>query len=305
MKWDAPATAELAREHGLSRQEYERILPTSAACPTSPNSGSSRRCGRALLVQVLPRPPEEVSDERARGSSRVPARTPASWTSGTGGPPSSRWSRTTTPRSSSPTRARRRASAASCATSSRWARGPSPTSTRSASAALDAPAHARTSSTASSRGIGGYGNCIGVPTRGRRGGLRPALRRQHPRQRHVTCGVARADRIFYGRAAGVGNPVIYVGSKTGRDGIHGATMASDESRRDAAAEAPHGAGGRPVHREAAARGLPGADRAKGLLVGIQDMGAAGLTSSSRRDGRPRRAAGSTSTSTRAARARPA
>ena len=127
-------------------------------------------------------------------------------------------------------------------------------------------------------GVGGYGNCIGVPTVG--GEL--AFDRAYDGNILVnafTCGVVRTDRIFYGRASGVGNPVIYVGAKTGRDGIHGATMASDE----------FSAGG-PSQRPTVQVGDPFMEKllleacleifAEDLLVGVQDMGAAGLTSSS-------------------------
>src|SRR6202158_6187541 len=76
-------------------------------------------------------------------------------------------------------------------------------------------------------GIGGYGNCIGVPTVG--GELQFDARYDgNILVNAFTCGVARADRIFYGRATGVENTILYIGAKTGRDGIHGATMASDE-----------------------------------------------------------------------------
>src|SRR5690242_13689512 len=76
-------------------------------------------------------------------------------------------------------------------------------------------------------GIGGYGNSIGVPTVG--GEVQfDAAYDGNILVNAFTCGVARADRIFYGRAAGIGNPILYIGAKTGRDGIHGATMASDE-----------------------------------------------------------------------------
>jgi phosphoribosylformylglycinamidine synthase len=128
------------------------------------------------------------------------------------------------------------------------------------------------------RGIGGYGNCIGVPTVG--GEL--MFDRAYDGNILVnafTCGVVRTDRIFYGRASGVDNPVLYVGAKTGRDGIHGATMASDE----------FSAGG-PSQRPTVQVGDPFMEKllleacleifAEDLLVGIQDMGAAGLTSSS-------------------------
>ena len=110
-------------------------------------------------------------------------------------------------------------------------------------------------------GIGGYGNCIGVPTVGGEVYFDPGYN-ENILVNAFTLGVVRADRIFRASAAGVGNPVIYVGSKTGRDGIHGASLlASAEFSGEAEAEAPDRAGRRPVHREAAARGLPRADGA--------------------------------------------
>src|SRR3984885_12399991 len=76
-------------------------------------------------------------------------------------------------------------------------------------------------------GVGGYGNCIGVPTVG--GELQFDARYDgNILVNAFTCGVAHVDRIFYGRATGIGNSILYIGAKTGRDGIHGATMASDE-----------------------------------------------------------------------------
>ena len=160
---------------------------------------------RARYLQQLP----THGPARAAGAR---ARTPASSTSATGSPWSSRSRATTIRRSSSRSRARRPASAASCATSSPWARGRSPSSTRCASAARPS-AHAATCVRGVVAGIGGYGNCIGVPTVGGEVVLRPGLRRQHPgerlhprRRRRPTASSARS-------AAGVGNPVIYVGSQ--------------------------------------------------------------------------------------------
>src|SRR5580692_6724665 len=81
------------------------------------------------------------------------------------------------------------------------------------------------------RGIGGYGNCVGVPTVGGEINFHPAYN-GNPLVNAMTVGIARTDKIFLSAAAGVGNPVVYVGSKTGRDGIHGATMASAEFAAD-------------------------------------------------------------------------
>ena len=127
-------------------------------------------------------------------------------------------------------------------------------------------------------GIGGYGNAFGVPTV--TGDVAFDASYDGNILVNAFClGLARSDRIFLGRAAGVGNPVIYVGAKTGRDGIHGATMASAEFGEDAQAKRPNVQVGDPFMEKLlleACLELMGSD----VLVGIQDMGAAGLTSSS-------------------------
>jgi phosphoribosylformylglycinamidine synthase subunit PurL len=127
-------------------------------------------------------------------------------------------------------------------------------------------------------GIAGYGNCMGVPTVGGEivfndiYSLNPLV--------NVFClGLAHKDKIFRGTAAGVGNPVIYFGAKTGRDGIHGATMASDSFDDQSEQKRPTVQVGDPFTEKLlleACLELMEHD----LLVGIQDMGAAGLTSSS-------------------------
>src|SRR5947209_4896373 len=127
-------------------------------------------------------------------------------------------------------------------------------------------------------GIAGYGNCIGVPTVGGEVSFNEIY--NHNPLVNVFClGIARADRIFRGRASGVGNPVIYIGSKTGRDGIHGATMASDSFDEGSESKRPTVQVGDPFTEKLlleACLELMEQD----LLVGLQDMGAAGLTSSS-------------------------
>ncbi len=128
------------------------------------------------------------------------------------------------------------------------------------------------------RGVGGYGNCVGVPTVGGEVNFHPAYD-GNPLVNAMTVGVARADRIFLSAAAGPGNPVIYVGSKTGRDGIHGATMASAEFDADSDAKRPTVQVGDPFTEKLlieACLELMATD----AIVAIQDMGAAGLTSSS-------------------------
>ncbi|MEP6994810.1 MAG: phosphoribosylformylglycinamidine synthase subunit PurL [Acidobacteriota bacterium] len=128
------------------------------------------------------------------------------------------------------------------------------------------------------RGIAGYGNCIGIPTVGGEttfhGGYDGNIL-----VNVMNLGIVPADRIFRGRAEGVGNPVVYVGSKTGRDGIHGATMASEEFAADEANQKrPTVQVGDPFTEKLlmeACLELFETD----AVVGIQDMGAAGLTSS--------------------------
>ena len=127
------------------------------------------------------------------------------------------------------------------------------------------------------RGIGGYGNSVGVPTVG--GELNfHASYDGNPLVNAMTVGVASKDRIFLSAAAGVGNPVVYVGSRTGRDGIHGATMASAEFDHGSADKRPTVQVGDPFTEKKlieACLALMETD----AIVAIQDMGAAGLTSS--------------------------
>jgi phosphoribosylformylglycinamidine synthase len=128
------------------------------------------------------------------------------------------------------------------------------------------------------KGIGDYGNAFGCPTIGGEIHFADCYSR-NPLVNAFTLGLMRHDQIFYGRAAGVGNPVIYVGSKTGRDGIHGATMASEEFGEEAQSKRPTVQVGDPFLEKLLLEACLEAMRA-GAIVGIQDMGAAGLTSSS-------------------------
>jgi len=127
------------------------------------------------------------------------------------------------------------------------------------------------------RGVGGYGNCVGVPTVGGEVNFHPSFD-GNPLVNAMTVGIAPKDRIFLAAAAGIGNPVVYVGSKTGRDGIHGATMASAEFAADSEAKRPTVQVGDPFTEKLlieACLELMATD----AIVAIQDMGAAGLTSS--------------------------
>jgi phosphoribosylformylglycinamidine synthase II len=127
-------------------------------------------------------------------------------------------------------------------------------------------------------GIGGYGNCVGVPTVGGECNFHASYN-GNILVNAMTVGIADTNKIFYSAAAGPGNPVIYVGAKTGRDGIHGATMASAEFNEDTEAKRPTVQVGDPFTEKLlieACLELMAGD----TIVAIQDMGAAGLTSSS-------------------------
>ncbi|PIR20073.1 MAG: phosphoribosylformylglycinamidine synthase II [Deltaproteobacteria bacterium CG11_big_fil_rev_8_21_14_0_20_47_16] len=127
-------------------------------------------------------------------------------------------------------------------------------------------------------GIGGYGNCVGVPTVA--GEIYfDACYNGNILVNAMTVGHVRQDEIFRGFASGVGNPVIYVGSKTGRDGIHGATMASDVFDDASDEKRPTVQVGDPFTEKLLLEACIEAMKT-GAIVGIQDMGAAGLTSSS-------------------------
>jgi phosphoribosylformylglycinamidine synthase len=129
------------------------------------------------------------------------------------------------------------------------------------------------------RGIGGYGNCFGVPTVWSNAEFDAAYDK-NILVNAFALGVVKKNAIWKGNASGVGNPVMYVGAKTGRDGIHGATMASDSFSEGQEQERPTVQVGDPFKEKLLLEAcLELFARGEELLVGIQDMGAAGLTSS--------------------------
>ncbi|TAE81177.1 MAG: phosphoribosylformylglycinamidine synthase subunit PurL [Alphaproteobacteria bacterium] len=143
-----------------------------------------------------------------------------------------------------------------------------------------APTHPRTKHLVSGvvRGIGGYGNCVGVPTIGGETNFDEAYN-GNILVNAMAVGLADQDKIFYSAAAGLGNPVVYVGAKTGRDGIHGATMASAEFDENSEEKRPTVQVGDPFTEKLlieACLELMQTD----AVISIQDMGAAGLTCSS-------------------------
>ncbi len=126
-------------------------------------------------------------------------------------------------------------------------------------------------------GIASYGNCFGVPNLGGETKFE-ACYSGNPLVNAFAMGLVRRDEIFYAKASGEGNPVIYVGSKTGRDGIHGATMASEEFSEASEAKRPNVQVGDPFLEKLLLEACLEAMQT-GAIVGIQDMGAAGLTCS--------------------------
>jgi phosphoribosylformylglycinamidine synthase subunit PurL len=126
-------------------------------------------------------------------------------------------------------------------------------------------------------GVASYGNCFGVPNLGGEVKFERCYS-GNPLVNAFALGLVRRDQIFYGRASGEGNPVIYVGSKTGRDGIHGATMASEEFSEGSEAKRPNVQVGDPFLEKLLLEACLEAMQT-GAIVGIQDMGAAGLTCS--------------------------
>jgi phosphoribosylformylglycinamidine synthase len=127
-------------------------------------------------------------------------------------------------------------------------------------------------------GIGGYGNCMGVPTIGGETTFEECYAGNNL-VNAFTLGLAKADEIFYGKAEGLGNPVMYVGSKTGRDGLGGAVMSSAAFDEDSESKRPTVQVGDPFTEKLLLEACLELFK-EDLIIGIQDMGAAGLTSSS-------------------------
>jgi len=126
-------------------------------------------------------------------------------------------------------------------------------------------------------GIASYGNCFGVPNVGGETKFESCYS-GNPLVNAFALGLVRRDQIFYAKASGADNPVIYVGSKTGRDGIHGATMASEEFSEESEAKRPNVQVGDPFLEKLLLEACVEAMQT-GAIIGIQDMGAAGLTCS--------------------------
>ena len=254
-----------------------RVDPRAGAEP--PRAGHVRGdVVRALLLQVVARStssgcPTE-GEARAR---RARARTPAWSTSATASPPPSASRATTTRRPSSPTRARPPASAASSATSSPWAPGRSPSWTRCASARSTTPAAAGSP----------RASCPASPATATRSACPPSAARSsstrptpgNPLVNVLCLGVLPTERLVLGQASGVGNLAVLLGSSTGRDGIGGVSvLASAGLRRgDRRGQAPDASRSATRSRRSGSSRRASTLLDAGLVVGIQDLGGAGLT----------------------------
>ena len=283
----AAAAVPLHRALGLDRRGARRHRGEARPRPQRPRARDvQRHVERALLVQEQPAAPARRCPPAATTWSPGRARTPASSGSATGSRSPSRSSRTTTRAPSSRTRARPPASAGSCATSSRWAPGRSPSSTRSASATRPTP-RTRHLVNGVVGGVGGYGNCVGVPTVGGELVFDPSYQ-GNPLVNVMAIGIVREDRIMRAAAPGPGNLVVLYGSTTGRDGIGGASVLASATFGDQD----------PSKRPAVQVGDPFAEKLlieatleiieRGLAEGVQDLGAAGITCGVCGDGRPGR-----------------
>ena len=149
----------------------------------------------------------------------------------------------------------------------------------SAAATAAAPDYARNRHTMAGvvHGVAGYGNCFGVPNLGGETRFEECYS-GNPLLNAFALGLVRKDEIFYAKAEGVGNPVFYVGAKTGRDGIHGATMASEEFTEGSEQKRPNVQMGDPFLEKLLLEACLEVMKT-GAVLGIQDMGAAGLTCS--------------------------
>jgi phosphoribosylformylglycinamidine synthase len=127
------------------------------------------------------------------------------------------------------------------------------------------------------RGIGDYGNCVGIPTVGGETGFHPSYN-GNILVNAFALGLARRERLYHARATGAGNPLLYVGSRTGRDGIHGATMASESFDEESESKRPTVQVGDPFTEKSLLEACQAVMRTD-AVVAVQDMGAAGLTSS--------------------------
>ena len=273
---DIKITPELVAQHGLKPDEYERFVKLIGREPD--HHRARHRLGdveRALLLQILEEMAEDAADHRAPGHPgpgrkcrRHRYRRRPGHRLQDGEPQPSLLHRALSGRGNGVGGILRDVFTMG-ARPDRGAQCP----------ALRRPDHPKTRHLVSGvvAGIGGYGNSFGVPTVGGEVNF-------HPRYNGnilvnaMAVGLADADKIFYSKAEGVGLPVVYLGAKTGRDGIHGATMASAEFDDKAEEKRPTVQVGDPFTEKCLLEACLEL-MASGAVIAIQDMGAAGLTCS--------------------------
>jgi phosphoribosylformylglycinamidine synthase len=276
VRWDAPATAELAREHGLSEEEYRRILGSLGRTPNLTELGIfaalwSEHCSyKSSRVHLKKLPTSGPRVVQGPGENAGVVELGEGWVT------VFKMESHNHPSFIEPYQGA--ATGVGGILRDVFTMGARPImlldSLRFGALAAPRMKHLVDGVV---RGIGDYGNCVGVPTVGGEVDFHPSYN-GNILVNAMCVGVARADGLFFGRASGPGNRVVYLGSKTGRDGIHGATMASDVFDDTASEKRPTVQVGDPFTEKLLIEcclELMG----KGLVVGIQDMGAAGLTSS--------------------------
>ena len=276
MRWDAPATAELAREHGLSEEEYRRILDSLGRTPNLTELGIfaalwSEHCSyKSSRVHLRKLPTSGPRVVQGPGENAGVVELGEGWVT------VFKMESHNHPSFIEPYQGA--ATGVGGILRDVFTMGARPIMLLDSLrfGALEAPRMTHLVDGVV-RGIGDYGNCVGVPTVGGEVDFHPSYN-GNVLVNAMCVGVARADGLFFGRASGPGNRVVYLGSKTGRDGIHGATMASDVFDETASEKRPTVQVGDPFTEKLLIECcLELMD--KGLVVGIQDMGAAGLTSS--------------------------
>ena len=270
-------TPELVAEHGLKPDEYERFLKLIGREPTLTELGIfsamwNEHCSYKSSRLHL----RDAADHGAAGHPGARARTPASSISATGRRCVFKMESHNHPSFIEPYQGA--ATGVGGILRDVFTMGARPIAALNALRFGD-PDHPKTRHLVAGvvAGIGGYGNSFGVPTVGGEVNF-------HPRYNGnilvnaMAVGIARTDEIFYSKATGVGLPVVYLGSKTGRDGIHGATMASAEFDEDSEEKRPTVQVGDPFAEKLLLEACLEL-MATGAVIAIQDMGAAGLTCS--------------------------
>ena len=277
MRWDAPATLDLAREHGLSQAEYERIVADLGRVPNLTELGifaalwsehCSYKSSRVHLRKFPTRGPRVVQG---------PGENAGVVDLGQGWVAVFKMESHNHPSFIEPYQGA--ATGVGGILRDVFTMGARPVMLLDSLrfGALDAPRMTHLVDGVV-RGIGDYGNCVGVPTVGGEVEFHPSYN-GNILVNAFTLGVLRSDKIFKGFASGVGNKVMYIGSKTGRDGIHGASMASAEFGEGSEEKRPTVQVGDPFTEKLLLEACLEIFQTD-WVIGIQDMGAAGLTSSS-------------------------